>query len=102
MSKERRSLSASELAVALSGLVGWSLVEGKLHREFKFRDFVEAIGFMTSAALVIQEMDHHPEWFNVYQRVRIDLVTHDAGGITATDVKLATKLNELADRLKPA
>ena len=102
MSEERRRLSASELAVALSGLVGWSLVEGKLHREFKFRDFVEAIGFMTSAALVIQEMDHHPEWFNVYQRVRIDLVTHDAGGITATDVKLATKLNDLADRLKPA
>lgn len=102
MSKERRRLSDAELAVALSALDGWSLDSGKLHREFIFRDFVEAIGFMASAALLIQEMDHHPEWFNVYQRVRIDLVTHDAGGITATDVKLATRLNELADRLKPA
>ncbi|MDZ4806218.1 MAG: 4a-hydroxytetrahydrobiopterin dehydratase [Candidatus Eisenbacteria bacterium] len=102
MSKEQRCLTAAELAAALDGLAGWSVARGKLHREFKFRDFVEAIGFMTSAALVIQKMDHHPEWFNVYQKVRIDLVTHDAGGITATDVKLATKLNELADRLTPA
>ncbi|TPW01253.1 MAG: 4a-hydroxytetrahydrobiopterin dehydratase [bacterium] len=78
------------------------MVDGKLHREFRFRDFVEAIGFMTSAALVIQEMDHHPEWFNVYQKVRVDLVTHSAGGVTATDVKLAIRLNELANRLTPA
>lgn len=89
MSEERRRLTDAELAAALDGLAGWSMAEGKLHREFKFRDFVEAIGFMTSAALVIQELDHHPEWFNVYQRVRIDLVTHSAGGVTATDVNQA-------------
>jgi 4a-hydroxytetrahydrobiopterin dehydratase len=102
MSEDRRRLSDAEIASALDGLAGWSFTAGKLHREFKFRDFVEAVGFMTSAALVIQEMDHHPEWFNVYGTVRIDLVTHAASGVTATDVKLATKLNELADRLKPA
>jgi 4a-hydroxytetrahydrobiopterin dehydratase len=102
VSEDRRRLSDAEIASALSGLPGWSLADGKLHREFKFRDFVEAIGFMTSAALVIQEMDHHPEWFNVYGTVRIDLVTHSASGVTATDVKLATKLNELASRLSPA
>ena len=102
MSEDRRRLSEAEIGSALTGLPGWSLLAGKLHREFKFRDFVEAVGFMTSAALVIQEMDHHPEWFNVYGTVRVDLVTHSASGVTATDVKMATKLNELADRLKPA
>ena len=102
MSEDRRRLTEAEINSALAGLGGWSLVDGKLHREFKFRDFVEAIGFMTSAAMVIQELDHHPEWFNVYQTVRVDLVTHSAGGVTASDVKLATKLNELADRLRPA
>ncbi|HEX7877787.1 MAG TPA: 4a-hydroxytetrahydrobiopterin dehydratase [Candidatus Eisenbacteria bacterium] len=102
MSEDRRRLSDAEIGSALQGLPGWSLLAGKLHREFKFRDFVEAVGFMTSAALVIQGMDHHPEWSNVYGTVRVDLVTHSASGVTATDVKLATKLNELADRLKPA
>lgn len=102
MSEDRRQLTDAELAAALDGLTGWAMVDGKLHREFRFRDFVEAIGFMTSAALVIQEMDHHPEWFNVYQKVRVDLVTHSAGGVTATDVKLAIRLNELANRLTPA
>jgi len=102
VSEDRRRLSEAEIGSALTGLRGWSLLAGKLHREFKFRDFVEAVGFMMSAALVIQEMDHHPEWFNVYTTVRVDLVTHAASGVTAADVKLATKLNELADRLKPA
>jgi len=91
-----RKLSETEIHDALSGLEGWSLVQGKLHREFRFPDFVTAFGFMTRAALVAEAMDHHPEWRNVYGRVEIDLTTHDAGGITQQDVRLAGRLNSLA------
>ena len=73
-------LSPSEITAALSALPKWSVVDGKLHRELRFADFVAAFGFMTGAALVAQAMDHHPEWFNVWNTVRIDLSTHDAGG----------------------
>ena len=92
-------LSESEIATALSKLPGWKQAGGKLHREYKFADFVAAFGFMTGAALVAQGMDHHPEWFNVWNTVRIDLNTHDAGGVTALDVKLAHSMEELASRL---
>jgi 4a-hydroxytetrahydrobiopterin dehydratase len=91
-------LNDSEIAVALSKLPGWENRGGKLHREYKFTDFVAAFGFMTGAALVAQGMDHHPEWFNVWNTVRIDLATHDSGGITALDVKLAHSMEELAAR----
>jgi 4a-hydroxytetrahydrobiopterin dehydratase len=91
-------LSNAEIVEALSKLPAWKLEGGKLHRQYKFADFVSAFGFMTSAALVAQAMDHHPEWFNVWNTVRIDLATHDAGGVTALDVTLATKLEELAAR----
>lgn len=89
-------LSAAELESALGQLPGWSLQSGKLHREYKFRSFVEAFGFMSSVALVAEALGHHPEWFNVYNRVTIDLTTHDAGGITHLDVDLARRANELA------
>ena len=91
-------LSVSEIVTAMSKLPGWKLENGKLHREFKFADFVAAFGFMTSAALFAQGMDHHPEWFNVWNTVRIDLSTHDAGGVTALDVKLAHAMEELSGR----
>ena len=91
-------LDESELEQALRELEGWQVREGKLHREYRFRDFVEAWGFMSAAALLVQQMDHHPEWFNVYHTVRVDLVTHDANGITRRDVDLALKLEELAAR----
>ena len=91
-------LSKSEIAAALSKLPGWKLAGGKLHREYKFVDFVAAFGFMSGAALVAQGMDHHPEWFNVWNTVRIDLATHDVGGVTALDVKLAHSMEELAGR----
>ena len=71
-------------------------MEGKLHREFKFQDFVHAFGFMTSAALVAESMNHHPEWFNVYSTVRVDLNTHDVGGISQLDFDLAEKMDALA------
>src|SRR5258707_14661380 len=91
-------LSAAEITVALSKLPDWKLVDGKLHRQYEFADFVAAFQFMAGAALVAQGMDHHPEWFNVWNKVRIDLATHDAGGVTALDVKLARSMEELAGR----
>lgn len=89
-------LSTNELNTALTQLAGWSVKDGKLHRQFQFGSFVEAFGFMSSVALVAEAMGHHPEWFNVYNRVSIDLTTHDSGGITAKDVELAKRANELA------
>lgn len=91
----RNRLSQAEIEEAIATLRGWSLVNGKLHRELEFRDFIEAFGFMTRAAMIAQAMDHHPEWFNVYNKVRIDLYTHDAGGVTRYDVDLAKRFEAL-------
>lgn len=96
MASERRRLNADEIEVALKDLPGWTVAGEKLHRNYAFGDFVRAWGFMSAAALVIQQMDHHPEWFNVYDRVTIDLVTHDLKGISTRDVELARKLEALA------
>ncbi len=85
----REKLSPEALDEALASLDGWSLEGGKLHREFQFRDFVTAFGFMTSVALVAESMNHHPEWFNVYNKVEVTLATHDAGGLTELDIELA-------------
>jgi 4a-hydroxytetrahydrobiopterin dehydratase len=93
-------LSDSEIHRALEGLPGWSIVNGKLHRDYKFPDFVHAFGFMATAAVGIEAMGHHPEWSNVWNRVTVDLTTHDAGGITSRDVKLAEKLESIAHRLQ--
>jgi 4a-hydroxytetrahydrobiopterin dehydratase len=95
-----RKLSGPELAEALSNLTGWTVVDGKLHKEYKFADFIHAFGFMATAALGIEKMGHHPEWFNVYNRVTVDLTTHDAGGITSKDADLAKFLDEIAGQLK--
>jgi 4a-hydroxytetrahydrobiopterin dehydratase len=88
-------LSESEIHSALRELNGWTVLNGKLHREYKFADFIHAFGFMTSSAIVAEAMGHHPEWSNVYNRVTVDLTTHDAGGISAKDLELAGKLNAL-------
>jgi 4a-hydroxytetrahydrobiopterin dehydratase len=97
-----QKLSPSEIETALQKLSGWSVAAGKLHREYKFADFVHAFGFMAAAAVTVEAMGHHPEWFNVYNRVTIDLTTHDAGGITANDTELAGKLETLAKKLLAA
>ncbi|MCO6437784.1 MAG: 4a-hydroxytetrahydrobiopterin dehydratase [Phycisphaerae bacterium] len=89
-------LTEQEIRDILGKLPGWDVKGGKLHREFKFADFVEAFGFMSRAALVAESMNHHPEWSNVYNRVQVDLTTHDAGGITSKDTQLAVKMNALA------
>ncbi len=89
-------LSPDQVKNALNQLDGWIEKDGKLHRQLQFNSFVEAFGFMSSVALVAESMGHHPEWCNVYNRVTIDLTTHDAGGITNKDLELAKKVNELA------
>lgn len=93
-------LKPPEIESELRDLPGWSLASGKLHREYKFVDFIHAFGFMATAAMAIEKMDHHPEWSNVYNRVTIDLATHDAGGITEKDFALAKKLEALATGLQ--
>jgi len=88
-------LSQSEIRSALRKLRGWKVLRGKLHREYKFVDFIHAFGFMTSVAIAAEAMGHHPEWLNIYNRVTVDLTTHDAGGISAKDFELAGKLDAL-------
>src|SRR5271163_824499 len=103
VSRDNRSMrrfSGPELKEALSGLTGWAVVEGKLHKEYKFADFIHAFGFMATAALAIEKMNHHPEWFNVYSRVTVDLTTHDAQGITSKDVDLARLLDDISRKLQ--
>ena len=95
----RQKLSDTELRSALGTLAGWSVQNGKLHREYKFPDFAHAFGFMATSAVLIEKMNHHPEWSNVYNRVTIDLTTHDSGGITQNDVDLARVLEDIASKL---
>jgi 4a-hydroxytetrahydrobiopterin dehydratase len=89
-------LDAAEIESRVGRLEGWKIDSGKLHRDFKFANFVEAFGFMTRVAIVAEKMDHHPEWSNVYNRVSVDLTTHDAGGITQLDFALAEEMQSLA------
>ena len=89
-------LTDMEIQARLPALLGWTLAAGKLHKAFAFGDFVEAWGFMSAAALVAEAMGHHPEWSNVWNRVTVDLTTHDAGGISALDFDLAARMNTLA------
>ena len=88
-------LSQENIDDELKNLSGWSVVNEKLHKEFLFDSFNQAFGFMTRAAMEIEKMNHHPEWFNVYNRITIELTTHDAGGITKNDIDLARILNSL-------
>jgi 4a-hydroxytetrahydrobiopterin dehydratase len=90
------ALSPAEITERLDDRPGWELVEGKLHRELRFDDFVAAFGFMASVALVAEKMDHHPEWRNVWNTVEIDLTTHSAGGLTDLDFRLAERIDRLA------
>lgn len=93
-------LDGTARAEALAGLDGWSEVDGRdaITKTFQFKDFNEAFGWMSRVALVAEKMDHHPEWFNVWNRVEVTLSTHDAGGLTARDTKLAAKMDALANQ----
>jgi len=92
----RTRLTPDQIDAALPSIPGWELVEGKLRRDFVFQDFVQAFGFMSSVALIAESMNHHPEWSNVYNRVRIELTTHDASGLTALDVEFARRASGAA------
>jgi 4a-hydroxytetrahydrobiopterin dehydratase len=92
-------LTEAEIEQSLAKVAGWTVKDGKLHREYKFADFAHAVGFIATAAVGIEKMNHHPEWFNVYNRVTVDLTTHDSGGITQKDVELAQMLEKIAVKL---
>jgi 4a-hydroxytetrahydrobiopterin dehydratase len=98
--EEYRKLSKSEVTKNLAELKGWKLSKGKIKREFEFSDFDEAFAFMTRVALQVERLDHHPEWFNVYNKVRIELVTHDVGGLSNYDFRLAKIINGIASKMK--
>jgi len=92
---EYRKLSEAEIKNELDKLDGWKVVSGKLSRTLKFENFIQAFSFMTKVALEAEKMNHHPEWFNVYDRLDINLVTHDLKGISTYDIKLARTINQL-------
>jgi 4a-hydroxytetrahydrobiopterin dehydratase len=89
-------LAELQIENALRALPGWTLQDGKLHRDLRFKDFSAAFAFMTRVALEAEKRDHHPEWSNVWNRVSIDLVTHESNGISERDVALALRISELA------
>lgn len=91
-------LTGNARQAALAKLSGWSEVEGRdaISRKFTFKDFSEAFGFMARAAMMAEKLDHHPEWFNVYNTVEVTLATHEAGGVTERDVQLAQEMNRVA------
>jgi 4a-hydroxytetrahydrobiopterin dehydratase len=94
-------LTGSARTAALAKLKGWSELQGRdaITKKFNFKDFNEAFGFMLRAALIAEKLDHHPEWFNVYNKVEVTLSTHDAGGVTARDIKLAEEMDRIAGAL---
>ena len=93
MHQDRTKLSDDEIQEELKALANWEIVEGKLHREFKFENFIEAFAFMTKLAMVAERINHHPEWTNVYNKVSLWLTTHDADGISRFDFDLAQAAN---------
>jgi 4a-hydroxytetrahydrobiopterin dehydratase len=88
-----------EIQKAIAELGSWTIENGKLHREYRFPDFVRAFGFMTEVALLAERAAHHPEWFNVYNKVVVDLTTHEAQGITQRDLDLAREMERIASRM---
>lgn len=96
---ELRKLTETEITEALAAHPQWQLRADKLHRELRFADFVTAFGFMAQIAIIAEKNNHHPEWFNVYNRVVIDLATHDVGGISASDFALAAHIDRVAAAL---
>ena len=93
-----KRLSSEEIQQRLPALAGWAVVSGKLKKEFQFQSFVEAFGFMARVALLAVSINHQPEWSNVYNRVVIELTTHDAGGLSARDFELAAKIETLLSK----
>ena len=93
-----KKLDEAQVAQHMKALPGWELGEDRIKRTFRFKDFVEAFGLMSSVALVAERMNHHPEWRNVWATVEVELSTHDAEGLTELDMKLAREMDALAAR----
>lgn len=91
----REKMNEQEIAAEVKKLSGWNVENAKLHRVFTFKDFSEAWAFMTRVALAAEAMNHHPDWSNVWDRVTIDLMTHDAGGISRRDFELAARIEKI-------
>jgi 4a-hydroxytetrahydrobiopterin dehydratase len=98
MSGDYKRLSRPEISQNLRKLKKWKLQKGKLSREYRFRSFEDAVAFIMRSSLEVAKLDHHPEWFNVYNIVRVDLVTHDVKGISNYDFILAKQLEKIASR----
>ncbi len=98
---DRSLLPESRILESLPDLPGWEYTDQKLRREFVFVDFVTAFAFMTACAIHAEATDHHPNWSNVYNRVTIELWTHDAGGVTGLDLDMARRIMEVAGRIRP-
>lgn len=90
-------MTSEQIEASLKDLSGWELKDEKLHRELRFKNFVQAWGFMTQVAILAEKVNHHPEWSNIYNRVTIDLTTHEADGISSRDFELAEKINKALD-----
>lgn len=93
---ERRKVSREEIEDALNELTGWALQNGRLHKEFQFESFAAAMGWMVSSAIHADKLDHHPNWSNVYNKVTVDLWTHDMDALSTLDLILAKQMNSLA------
>ena len=91
-----KKLTDVQIQENLAQVDGWTIENGKLHKAFQFDNFITAFGFMTQLALVAESLNHHPEWFNVYNRVTIDLTTHDAGGISELDFQWAKQADAIS------
>ena len=96
-----KKLTKTEVTQKLKRLSGWKMVKGRnaITKTFKFKDFMQAFGWMTAMAIYAEKKDHHPEWFNVYNRVEVTLATHDCGGISTNDIEMAEAMDEYANSL---
>ena len=92
----RKKVSEEEVQEALNDLPGWELKDGKLHKQYKFKDFAAAMGWMVQVGIYADKLDHHPDWCNGYNKVTVDLMTHDLDAISTWDIELAGKMEELA------
>ena len=90
--------SNEEIQAFIEANNSWELIDNKLHKQFEFKNFIQAFGFMTQVAMIAEKSDHHPEWFNVYKTVKVDLTTHEADGITERDFTLAIAMDKVATR----
>lgn len=95
-----KKLNEAEIETKIKSLDAWKYNQGKLQKSFQFADFIQAFSFMTACSIVAEKMNHHPEWFNVYNKVKIDLNTHDIGGISQLDFDLAEQMDELSKNYK--